>query len=348
MAERKVLIVGNPAEGHVGAHLWSAARDLGQPVEFMDVRRAYQASYVRQKWNWWVRGHRPAELKRFEEQLLELSRRTQPAVVLVVGIAPPSAPTLRELRTMGIQCGNYLTDDPWNRQHHAPWFMEALPEYHHVFSPRQANIEELRQRCPHSAVSYLPFAYDPHTHFAAQLTPDESAQLASDVFFAGGADPDRLPWIHALIADGWKVALYGGYWEKDPLTRSHARGIAGLDQLRRATACAKLCLCLVRRANRDGHSMRTFELPAMGGCLLVEHTTEHEAIFGQGGESVVYFHSLAEMRRQAKELLSDQKRRSALADNCRRLIGEGRHTYADRLRVIINSLEGNRSDGLRD
>ena len=339
MSPGKVLIVGNPSEGHVGSHLLAAAGEMNQPVEFMNVLRAYEGSLLRRKWNWWVRGHRPADLANFERELVALCQRTKPAALLVVGITPPGAATLRAIKAEGVACGNYLTDDPWNRHHHAPWFLDALPEYHHVFSPRRANLDELREHCrPATGVSYLPFAYNPKSHFPTLTPPGEAADLASDVLFAGGADQDRLPWIHDLIHEGWKVALYGGYWKSDRVTRPHARGIAGMEQLRRAVACAKVCLCLVRRANRDGHAMRTFELPAMGACLLVERTLEHEALFGSDGEAVMYFDSRQELRSRVTLLLGDPKLRQSLAERCAQLIAHGAQTYADRLRTMVDVL----------
>ena len=59
--------------------------------------------------------------------------------------------------------------------------------------------------------------------------------------------------------------------------------------MRRLHAEIPISVCLVRRANRDGHVMRTFEAPAMGACLAMEDTEEHRAIFGEDGDNVVYF-----------------------------------------------------------
>jgi hypothetical protein len=335
---RKVLLVGNPNEGHVGAHLRQAAESAGIALEFCDVWRAYEGPYLKRKWDWWVRGHRPAAINEFGAHVLELCERVNPAAVLVVGIAPPAAEVLRRIRSRGAACGNFLTDDPWNRRHHAPWFLRALPEYSHVFSPRRANLDELRRHAPASEISYLPFAYNPNEHFpAAEAGP---AEMASDILFAGGADADRLPWIHSLIAAGWKLALYGGYWSRDAVTRPHARGFAGMAQLRRAVACAKVCLCLVRRANRDGHAMRSYELPAMGACLLVERTPEHEEIFGAPGENVLYFDSREELLAQASLLLRDEALRRSLAARGLNLLRRGPNTYADRLRQMTRAMVG--------
>jgi hypothetical protein len=47
--------------------------------------------------------------------------------------------------------------------------------------------------------------------------------------------------------------------------------------------------CPVRRASRDGHIMRSFEIAAVGGCMLAQDIDEHREIFGSEGEAVVYF-----------------------------------------------------------
>ena len=52
---------------------------------------------------------------------------------------------------------------------------------------------------------------------------------------------------------------------------------------------AKVNLCLVRRAKRDGHVMRSFEIAAVGGCMLAQDTDEHREIFGPEGEAVRLF-----------------------------------------------------------
>ena len=90
-----------------------------------------------------------------------------------------------------------------------------------------------------------------------------------------------------FMRHGPSVAVAGGYWERYPAFRAHALGIKPPEIIRALTAAAKVNLCLVRRANRDGHVMRSFEIAAIGGCMLAEDTDEHRDIFGGEGESVV-------------------------------------------------------------
>jgi spore maturation protein CgeB len=91
----------------------------------------------------------------------------------------------------------------------------------------------------------------------------------------------------------------------------------------------------VRRANRDEHVMRTFELPAMGACMLTEDTTDHREIFGEDGEAVSYFHTPDEMVDKLRWLLTHDDERRRLADAARRVITRGHHTYRDRLEAML-------------
>jgi spore maturation protein CgeB len=256
---------------------------------------------------------------------------------VATGLAPLERHTIDEVGALGAVRLNYLTDDPWNPAHRAGWFLDALAGYDRVFSPRRANLEELRQAgC--GEVAYLPFAFNPEQHYPqAPYTQEEQEQLACDVAFVGAADRDRLPFAEALVGAGLHVALYGGFWERYARTRPFSRGLAGPETLRKATAAAKITLCLVRRANRDGHVMRSFEAAASGACLLMEHTAEHEELFGPDGEAVLFFHDLSGLRRGCDLLLGDEGLRRRLAEAVRRRVTEASNTYYDRLRTMLAS-----------
>jgi spore maturation protein CgeB len=79
--------------------------------------------------------------------------------------------------------------------------------------------------------------------------------------------------------------------------------------------------------------MRTFEAAACGACLLVEDTEEHREIFA---DTVTYFQTPDELVHQARGLLADPDRRKASAEaSYHRIVTDGRNTYADRLRTIL-------------
>jgi spore maturation protein CgeB len=335
-SQTTLLLVGDSGEEHVGSHLRCAAGDLGMQVAFADVRDASKGSWLARKINWRLLGRRPARLVPFSRSVVDQCVTLRPGVLLTTGFAPLDAESLEEIGRLGVYRVNYLTDDPWNPAQKAPWFYRAVRQYDEVFSTRKANLDDLRTLgC--RTVRYLPFGFAPHLHFPEVLSPERKKELASDVIFAGGADSDRVPYIAALARAGFRVALYGGYWDRFPETRPLSQGTKEPAFLRHAIGAAKIGLCLVRRANRDGQCMRTFEVPAIGACMLMEKTAEHEELFGQEGRAVVYFQSIPEMLEKARWLLDHDTERERLREAAHRLVREGHHTYGDRLRCILES-----------
>jgi spore maturation protein CgeB len=334
--DRRLLIIGNPNPIHVGAHLLRAAQEIGLAVEICDSNAAFDASWPIIKFNWQFRGHRPPKLHQFSQYVVEICRSFHPTWLLTTGLAPLTAAALDIIGQLGIIRLNFLTDDPWNPAHSTSWFLPCLPQYDWIFSPRCSNLSDLaRAGCRH--VAYLPFAYDPKIHRPAHpAADDERRRLTSDVLFAGGADPDRVPAVAALIRSGFQVMLYGGYWERFSQTRAYTHGHADMATLCKAIAEAKVVLCLVRRANRDGHVMRSFEIPAIGACMLVEDTVEHREIFGAEGDAVAYFRTIDEMIAKLHWLLDHDDERRRLAFAAHRRIVDGNHTYHDRLLTILN------------
>jgi hypothetical protein len=291
----RLLLAGNPGIEHVGSHFREAAAELAIDTVFVDYRAAYNGPSLKRKFDWWLRGRRPASLSKMSMHVERVCRERRCDLLLTTGIAPLDAPALRRIGERGVKRVNFLTDDPWNPAHRPPWFFDALPHYDCVFSPRRANLDQLSAAgC--RRVEYLPFAYAPHVHFRGNIDEAERRSLECDVIFAGGADADRAPWIAALAKGGFSVGLYGGYWDRFPATRNLSRGMAGMENIRKGMAAAKIALCLVRRQNRDGHAMRSFEVPAFGACPLMERTAEHEELFGTGDRAAAaYFETIPQM-----------------------------------------------------
>lgn len=335
---RKILLIGNRGGTNVGGCFEAGARAVGLETCFVEMKRAFEAPVLLRRFNWILREKRPTWMGRFNAETLKACHAYRPEHVLATGLVPLEARTLRTLGDAGIATANYLTDDPWNPAHKASWFLEGLPLYRKVFSVRQSNLDDLRRLgC---RAEYLPFAYSPDLHYHEDGSSDEARRVASDVVFAGGADADRVPYITALAARGIRVGLYGGYWERYAETRALSRGQADPRTVRLAISNAKIALCLVRRANRDGHSMRSFEVPAIGACMLVENTDEHRRIFGEEGRAALYFTSVSQMVEKADVLLKNAALRDRLAKTAHALITGAPNTYADRLRAIVASLGG--------
>lgn len=338
MTTSRLLIVGNPEEYSVGHFFEVAARELNIETQLQDVRSAYLGSWAKRQYHW-LFGRVPSSLTSFSDQVVLSARKFRPTWVLTTGIAPLTVKSLETLRALGAQALNFLTDDPWNRNHYPPWFLPTLPLYEVIHTPRKANSEQLRMAGCRTVV-YTPFAYCPTVHYPeTQIGDMDRARFECDVFFAGGADRDRVSTIKALINSGCSVGLYGGYWNRFWDTRQHARGILSPAQIRSAVACSKIHLGLVRRTNRDGQSMRTYELAAMGACMVVEDTAEHRELFGREGTAVSYFANDEELVKKVQRLLGDEDLRKQLSRQVYQLVTTGAHTYKDRLRTILGEPE---------
>lgn len=330
-----LVIVGQDGLTHIGGSLLRGATSIGKVARLINSDGAASSSRTLNAVMWRL-GRRFTYLNQFSASVLDVCAKLRPFALITTGNAPVIARDLARLRLLGIPTLNFSTDDPWNPTLRSRWHLDALPLYTHVFSPRRANMTQLLQHgC--AKVHYLPFGYDEslfHTAAAPETPPPNF-----DLLFVGGADPARLVFIHQLLNAGIRVGLVGAYWERDPRTRAHSLGLCPPERIAALTRAAKLNLCLVRTANRDGHVMRTFEIAACGGCMLVQDTEEHREILGCQN-AVRYFSSAREAAEIAMTLLLEPNTRLRLAANVAARITNGGHRYQDRLSQMLRVVGG--------
>lgn len=333
LAAGGVLIVGLQAHTNIGGSLHRAALRLGLRSRFLDMREAASPYRLVNSLYWRLAQRRPARIAAFEARLLAECRADPPVLLIATGQPPLRLPALQRLAELGVPTLNYSTDDPWNPTLRGNWHLAALSGFSVICTPRTANVLEFRALgC--RAVHHLPFGYD-----EGLLEESVPADLTGppDVLFVGGADADRHAFFDAWRASGGpEPALVGAYWTDTPRFRDRSRGGRLPSQLVWLTRRATVSLILVRRANRDGHVMRSFEAAAAGGCLLVEDTAEHRAIFGPDGEAVRYFSDPAHGVAVCRDLLAaPATERERLRQAVQRRIVAGAHTYGDRLRQML-------------
>lgn len=330
---RKILLVGNFDKRHLGWHFYKATDGLPEIFYFLDTHQAYQGLKIFRSLLWKFFDRRPIHLRTFSKKIVNLCIDNKITDLIALGMAPIDKFALENLRSLKIKKINFLTDDPWNSNHGSKWFFKSLKLYDFVFSPRENNIKDL-ENYGVSKVVWLPFGYDPTDH--VEIPHFYGEKFDCDIMFVGGADTDRIPIIKEIINCGIKPSLYGGYWNTIPDTKAYAKGIANLEQLKIASKYSKISLCLVRRANRDGHVMRTFESAASGSCMLVEDTNEHRSIFGNDGDCVVYFSNDIEMVSKAKWLINHPDECFRLRQAVyKKIVLEQHNSYLDRLKSIL-------------
>lgn len=338
----RLLLVANCQSFHVGGFFLKALANLQVVHEAVDEHQGVEV-FLRTAAHKLVYRvlKRPISYWRFQKQIVDTAHRFRPDVVLVVKGAWIAPKTLKEVKSLtGAVLVNYATDDPFNRRSSTRDLITNIPQYHLYVSTKRAVLADI-QEAGGQKVIYVPFGYEPTMHYPeGPITDAERLRFQSDVLFIGGADSDRYPILRRVATlSEVNLHLYGGYWQRDPVLRPFYRGFAYGRDYRLAMSGTRIALCLVRRANRDGHVMRTFEIPACGAFMLAERTEEHLSFFEEDRE-MVCFGSDDELLDKARYYLAHNDRRQQIAEAGYRRARTANYTYQDRLQEILAHVEG--------
>jgi spore maturation protein CgeB len=284
-----------------------------------------------------VAGRPLSGYQQLNRAMVELAAAFSPDMILI-GKGRWFTPAAIEAaaKVSGAMLVNWATDDPFNRIDSSRELLKSIPLYD-LYVCTKKNIMADVRRAGCANVAYVRFGYKPEVHFPELPANDEERErYACDVMFIGGCDPHRSAYFEALIRamPELKLRLYGMYWERVRALRPYARGFAVARDYRLAIGGAKIAVNLVRRANRDDHVMRTFEIPACGGFMLTERSSTHEELFAEDNEAA-FFGSPDEFVAKVRSYLGRDEDRARIAAAGYRKITHGRHSYGDRLVEII-------------
>jgi len=287
-----------------------------------------------------VSGRRPLVYWKLNRAFVETASVYGPEIVLITSGKFLNPASIRAVKKKtGALLINYATDDPFNDAVNTSMFKKAIPYYDVYVCTKRAILEDVRKAgCDN--VIYLPFAYKPEVHFPeGARNSEEQLRYSSDVVFIGGCDNDRLPYIVEMLraVPNMRLHLYGNFWNRHPGLRRYYRGFALGREFRLAVGGAKIAFNLIRRANRDDHVMRTFEIPACGGFMLTDRTDEQCSLLAEDREAS-YFSSSKEMVDKIRYYLAHDSERRQIAEAGYRRITAGGNTYGDRLKSILDTV----------
>lgn len=338
---KRVLLFGNGEPYHLGAFFRKALENLGVDHCFFDESRYPPgvASSLFQKGLHRITG-KILNDRRINRDFLDLAASFRPDILLIIKGSGLQPETLAQAKNRShALLVNYSTDNPFNPFSSTRQVAEAIPLYDLYLTPRKALIPTIEQAGA-KRLAWLPFGYEPALHFPESPgNPEEARRWASDVVFAGGCDGDRSPVFVSLAQHPEiQLSLYGGYWDQRRELRRFWHGFALGRDYRLALGNAKIALGMVRQSNRDGHAMRSFEIPACGGFLLAERTQEHLELFEEGKE-MACFSSTEELLDKLRYYLShDEVRRRTAQAGFKRVTG-GKHAYQDRVTEILRLVD---------
>ena len=337
----RVLLVDNslyapvtPLFGHALTSLEASGECVGRFFDEAPLYRRRKPDLAFRAYTRLRRQH--LGVRGFRQKLFSVCSEFEPDVIVAVKAAWLDRASVEALRRGGrTVLVNVLTDSPFNNLVAARGWSHALLAYDICASTKSLLNPELEAfGC--RQVTYLPFAYEPANHFPeAPLSDAERQQFSCDVAFMGMQDPDRQVYLERLAAALPQLSfnLYGGGWERTPLAR-FARGMAFGRDYRLAVAGARVVLTFPRWLNQDTISMRTFEVPAMGGFLLAARTASQTEML-QDGVDAAYFDDPDDLVEKVRYYVDHEDERAAIARAGHSRITTGANTYADRLRSLL-------------
>lgn len=193
-----------------------------------------------------------------------------------------------------------------------------------------------------SHVVRIPFGYDPQMHRPVKLEGADVGVFGSDLSYAGNTGPLQRRWMDSLA--GYRPKCFGADWDNAPRLERALRRFRGYERYRKSLrgfgaeltkvcAGAKVMLNLVRAEHDCGHSMKTFELPACGACVVTNRTDEQEEFFQDGAR---FFRNQDELIEHVERLLGDEKEREKLRNAGLKEVA--RHTYESRAVALLQHL----------
>lgn len=222
------------------------------------------------------------------------------------------------LKEHGSRFVTYAVDDPFGSRDKKRFslFREGLKHFDLISVVRQPNIKEAYNLgIPKAVLVYR--SADEIAHAPIDLSLEEKARWASDVAFIGTWMPERGPFVSRLIELGVPISLYGNRWQKAPewpIIKKAWRGpgVIGPDYVK-AIQCAKICIGLVSKGNRDLHTQRSAEVPYIGSLLCAKRTSDHQAMYKED-EEAVFWSTPEECAKKCFDLLADDKKRKRIAE----------------------------------
>jgi spore maturation protein CgeB len=251
---------------------------------------------------------------RMNLRLVEAVRKHRPDVVWIdkgCWIYPPMLRALRRYARFVVQ---YNTDDIWGNG--TPFWLArlGLDQYDVHLTTNRHNVIELRRRGLQAIRAGM--GYD------GEL-PELAARAKTrfhGVVFIGHWEPHTETYVVALRRAGIPVRVWGGGWKH--ARSSELREVSSLPQQDYVPtlAGAAIALCSLSRINRNESTGRTFEIPAVGTCLLAERTDEHAFLYRDERDALL-FTGTEELIDKARRYLGDSASREAIARTGRERCG---------------------------
>lgn len=337
-----ILLVGYDTPGALERYCEAALARQGCAVRFFDLEAEYERGRRLAALPLVSRIEQQGLLKRANQRLIEEIKTNRPNVVFAfkgMELLPDMLATIRRLPDRPLLI-NWNPDNPFDSSvsNSSRDLIAGIRAYDVYFIWDRDLFIPLREAGAQQ-VKYLPFAYDPDSHFPAELTPVERTELGTEVCFVGGYTPQRAKELARLAQH--RIGIWGPNWQHlpsgHPLSSSLRGGWTYGEAMSRVFSAAGVVMNFIRPQNGQAHNMRTFEAPATGALMISTRTRDQQGWL-PGSEAAAYFDTPEEMVEQVDYYLAHDADRQRTAQAGYRRITEGQHTYDDRMRQILQVL----------
>ncbi len=247
--------------------------------------------------------------------------------------------TLKIIKRRGIKLISYSLDDLFLRRNHSLFFKYGIKYYDIVVTTKSLNLKpDEFKKWGAKNILFQYQAFDEEIHKPCKNC--NNCKFAHDTVFVGSYEKERHEYIEFLADNKIKIHIYSPGWKDKVMNKEflivHDNHLY-LDDFACALGCSKIALNFLRKINRDLHTSRSFEIPACGGFMLAERTSEHQQLFIEGKEAE-YFSSKEELLQKVnKYLLNKSKRNEIAAAGYAKCVLSG-YTYVDRFNEILKYL----------
>lgn len=317
----------------------NALRRLGHRVEHLDLRRLLPATPWVDRITWRLGGHLlerwllaalPPALgdRRFDLCYVDGGEWVTPKVI-------------QRLRRHAPRIVAYSIDDPFGSRDGPRYKALRMSQscYDLQIVVRQQNATEAAVLGARRVLRVFMSA-DEVSHRPRLLDESDRATWGSEVLFLGTWFPERGPFMLELLQLGVPLTLRGPNWHKAPewpqLKASWKGGAIAGDEYAKAIQCAKINLGLLSKGNRDQHTTRSLEIPALSALFCAERTPEHTAMYREGVEAL-FWSDARECAAVCKAALADDALRDSIAQAGHARLRENGHYNETILAQILDA-----------
>jgi spore maturation protein CgeB len=317
----------------------NAYRRMGHEVTHLDMRRLLPKTIWVDRITWRIGGHVFAPVlipkvrefisnQKFDLCHVDNGEWMSPSVIKVIRAVAPKVI-------------NYSIDDSTGPRDSRRFtaYRRALPFYDLVAVMREVNVVEARKFGAKNVLRVLMTA-DEVTHAPRNITPAVAQKWGSEVLFLGTWMPERGPFLRDLVQLGVPLAIRGTHWQKAPewpqLQPHWLGGAVYGDDYAYALQCAKVNIGLLSKGNRDLHTTRSQEIPALGALLCAERTSEHSAMYDEGKEAL-FWSDARECAEQCKKVLADEGLRQRISQAGQARFKQNQHGNQNVLQTLLDA-----------